>query len=518
MAPLTKTSRFHRDFGLAIRRFPFAILAAGLATAGILVGDFDRSLMKSLFNDPDDAILALVLSFFTATIMVFASSGQRLWVRVLAEGTGFLIGFSLLFWVKFGDYTVPPLFFAFVCFMSVTAGIAARQGMSGFWLANTHLILSLAACLLALGVVLAGGAIVFSVIYTLLGWHSDKLVMILGILVTFFAFPLLWLTLVASVTVKPIDVTQDDILLRAVAVLTDALLIPLMLTFGAIIHLYAIRIVFLGELPKGQIGMIVPLFLALGYGTYLLASGPHAQFVRFRRLFQRAWLASTLIPLALLTLATAIRVVTYGVTEERYWLILVIVGAVFLVMSALVRRPFDIRLVPLTGGVLALVAAIGPLSAENVTIYSQSAQAGASISSAGSNLNGTKTFKPSNSFINFSERKVIRFGPATFIDDVYLDHNSDAQNRYLDSIVYTVMFKNNVVEVVGENSTSRFDLSPLLTKYLSDTEHRPPQDDPYPAIESSDGRRGAFIVRNFSGETGPAGLSFKHVIGKIILY
>ncbi|WP_262029151.1 DUF4153 domain-containing protein [Microvirga sp. Mcv34] len=510
MSFLTRASRFLPVSTLALRRFPFAVLASSLVTAALLVPIYGEK--------RGDVILALILSFFTATIMAFASSGQRLWVRALAEGIGFLIGVSLLFWVKFGDYTIPPLFFAFVCFMSVTAGMAARQGMSGFWLVNAHLILSLAASLLALGIVLAGGAIVFFAIDSLLGWNSGNLVSTLTTLVAFFAFPLLWLTLVASVTVEPIDVAQDNILLRGIAVLTDALLIPLVLTFGAIIHLYAIRIAFLGELPKGQIGMIVPLYMALGYGTYLLASGPNEQFARLRRLFHGSWLASTLVPLALLTLATVIRVRAYGITEERYWLILVIVGAAFLVLSTLIRRPFDIRLVPLTGGVLTLVAAVGPLSAEKVRFYSQSARAGTNVSSAADTRAEPKIFKPSNSFINFSERKIISFGSATFIDDVYLYHNSDAEIRYLAASPYKVLFKDNVVEVSGENGTSRFDLSPLLAKYLSDTEHRPPQDDPYPAIESSDGRQGTFIVRNFSGESRPNGISFKHVLGKIILY
>lgn len=109
-------------------------------------------------------------------------------------------------------------------------------------------------------------------------------------------------------------------------------------------------------------------------------------------------------------------------------------------------------------------------------------------------------------------------GSATLIDDVYLYHNGDAETRYLASSPYTILFKDNFVEVSGEDGTSRFDLSPLLARYLSDTGRRPPQDAPYPAIESSDGRRGTFIVRNISGETGPNGGSFKHVLGKIILH
>jgi hypothetical protein len=82
----------------------------------------------------------------------------------------------------------------------------------------------------------------------------------------------------------------------------------------------------------------------------------------------------------LLGIAIGMRIDAYGITEERYQLALIVLGSALVAASVLVRRPLDLRILPLIGGTLALVAAIGPLSARNVTIYSQSARVRAIVS------------------------------------------------------------------------------------------------------------------------------------------
>ncbi|MEZ0172578.1 DUF4153 domain-containing protein [Microvirga sp. TS319] len=528
MSLVPPSGRLHPGLALAVHRFPFAILAASLATVGLLSlisisGDQRIETSPWKPDDVMDVLFALVLSFFTAVIAAFAASGQSVRVRFLAEGTGFLIGFSFLYWVKLEDDTAPSLLFACLCFMSVAAGIAARRGVSGFWFANAHLIASLAIGLIALGVVLAGGAILYFTIDTLLGdtlpgWPIEKLGTALGTIVIFFAFPLLWLTLVAPIAAEPIRPDHDNLLLRIIAVLTDALLVPLTSIFGGVLHLYALRIAVTGEMPKGQIGTIVPLYLVLGYGTYLLASGPHAPLARVRSLFRASWLASTLVPLALLTLAIGIRVSAYGITEERYWLILVIIGAGFLLASVLVRRPFDIRLVPLTGGILTLVAVIGPLSAEKVTFYSQSARtqapqtdadaldSSAKPSSDVSALTGPETF-------DFTQPAIIRAGTVTILNDFAVDFDQQRSHTIRSfSTSVTLTLEGQFLTLEGDTWTSRFDLSPLLTmdgRALADLDS---------TLHSVKGREGDFVLSRFQRTAEPTGDAIRHLRGTVILH
>ncbi|WP_414472465.1 DUF4153 domain-containing protein [Microvirga sp. M2] len=513
MSLAPQSVRMSPDLALAVRRFPFAVLAAGLATADILGWIFGAPWMEALPWKPDGIPFALILSFFTAVIAAFAASRQSGRVRFLAQGAGFLIGFSLLYWVKFEDDAAPSLLFACVCFMSVAAGIAARRGVSGFWFANAHLIASLAIGLTALGVVLAGGAIVFFTIDALLGWPIEKLGATLVIIATFFAFPLLWLTLVAPIAAEPIKPDHDNLLLRIIAVLTDALLIPLTLIFGVVLHLYALRIAIAGEMPKGQIGTIVPLYLVVGYATYLLASGPHAPLARMRSLFQASWLASTLIPLALLTLATAIRVGAYGITEDRYWLILVIIGAGFLLASVLVRRPFDIRLVPLTGGILTLVAVIGPLSAEKVTAYSQSARTDADALDSSAKPSSDVSSVPRPATFDFTQPAIIRAGTVTILNDFAVDFDQQRSHTIRSfSTSVTLSLEGRFLTLEGDTWTSRFDLSPLLTmdsRGLADL---------HSTLHSVEGREGDFVLSRFQRTAEPAGDAIRHLRGTVILH
>lgn len=528
MSLVSPSDHLHPGLALAVRRFPFAVLASGLATVGLLslILIFgDRQIETSPWTPDDvmDVLFALVLSFFTAVIAAFAASGQSVRARFLAQGAGFLIGFSLLYWVSFGDDTAPALLFACVCFMSVAAGIAARRGVSGFWFANAHLIASLAIGLTALGVVLAGGAIMYFTIDTLLGdtlpgWPFGELGTAVGIIATFFAFPLLWLTLVAPIAGEPIRPDHDNLLLRIIAVITDALLVPLTLIFGVVLHLYALRIAIAGEMPKGQIGTIVPLYLVVGYGTYLLASGPHAPLARVRSLFQASWLASTLIPLALLALAIGIRVGAYGITEERYWLILVIIGAGFLLASVLVRRPFDIRLVPLTGGILTLVAAVGPLSAEKVTAYSRSARTQAPQTDADALVSSAKPSSdvssgPRPATFDFTQPAIIRAGTVTILNDFAVDFDQQRSHTIRSfSTSVTLSLEGRFLTLEGDTWTSRFDLSPLLTmdsRGLADL---------HSTLHSVEGREGDFILSRFQRTAEPTGAVIRHLGGTIILH
>ncbi len=401
----------------------------------------------------------------------------------------------------------------------------------------------------------------FSTAETLLGLRLEKIAEVLATLVSVLVFPLFWLALAAPVATEPVEEQSDGVLLRIVSVTTDALLIPLMLAFGAVIHVYAARIALLGELPKGQIGWIVPVYLVVGYGTHLLAHAPQVQFARVREAFRRFWLTSTLVPIVLLALATTIRVRTYGVTEERYWLMLVVIGAGLLALSATIRRPFDIRLVPLTGGILALVAAFGPLSAKNASISSQAARAKTILASvpperwAASKDGGLSEEQKRSLYaalgylhhqdpslamlasvwpaqlpkdweemrerlvpnqpvtsLFFAESEVIQLETITILEKISIGfERTDRQTIKGDSTTFMLTLKGHVLEVASEAGTTRFDVSSLLNDRDGPPKSRP-------TLRSVDGRRGDLIPLHLEWEPMPLGPSLKTLSATIVLY
>jgi hypothetical protein len=336
------------------------------------------------------------------------------------------------------------------------------------------------------------------------------------------------------------------------------------LLLGTIIHLYAARIAVLGELPKGEIGWIVPVYLVVGYGVFLLAQNPEMQLPRLRHTLRRVFMASTVMPLILLGLAVAVRIEAYGITEDRYMLALMVLGGVLLLGSTVIRRPFDIRLVPAVGGILSFVAAVGPLSAMGITVRSQTARAYAILASvpperwaaakggALSELQRQNLIsaiehvrrsdpalsalaevwpahlprngwslpeewsrnQPKPKTVVFTRSGVLRHGTVTFVEGFFIDWSLGTQSIESASVKVTLRAEGHWLEVSSEGVVTRFDLSSLqmIEASGSDTFHRAQM------LGSAEGRAGKLILKRFEREEGPEGPRLSELSGDIILY
>lgn len=558
MVIMNKPSTLRPDYIGALQRYPFPVLAAALL-AGWIIGDVLNRQLTLLLPYEKWASLALVFGFLAATAAGFATVHARSWVAVTAQGLAFLAGIGLVFLAGVERETVLPLLIALVCAVSLAAGLAARQGVAGYWLANAQLAASLAACAAAAGIVTLGGAIVLHSAEALLDIRMRRIDDALAILLWAFVVPVSWLALARFDGIDAAD-TQGNILLRILALATDAILIPLMLILAAIIHLYAALIAVSGELPRGQIGWIVPVYLVAGYGIFLLAQNPEAQFPRPRRLYG-FFPVGTAVPLVLLGLAVAVRIEAYGVTEDRYALVFTVIGGALLLGSAAVRRPLDIRLIPATAAILALVAAIGPLSATSMTIRSQTARAYAILASVPperwasakdgglserqkedlisavryleehtpdrsaldpvwpSHLPRTSwqirdaLIRKTTSFAS-TQGGVVRLQKVTYIEHFYLDWKKGSTTISQGSLAFTLFGQGNWLEVSGDGTVARFDLARLLEIEHSDAT---PVGREF-VLKSQEGRQGDLILDLVERNEGPDGRSLETIRGKIILY
>ncbi len=275
-------------------------------------------------------------------------------------------------------------------------------------------------------------------------------------------------------------------------------------------------------------------------------------------------------PLVLLGIAAAMRIDAYGVTEERYLLALIGMGCALVLASVLVRRPLDLRVLPLVAGALALIAAIGPFSTRDVTISSQVSRVRAIISSVpqerwaqsrdgglsedqkrelvsaglelyrhgvtleqvlsrnewpkklppdswllSKDLNRHIAAKASErTLINFEDAEVIRIGSAILIEGTSIDwETTRPQLRTGNGLSYTFRVNGIILEVSGENTIARFDLSPLLT-----LEDKSEKNGASPVFQSIEGRKGELIVEQFACIQHPAGTQLTDVWAKLVLY
>jgi len=552
MPVATRKGMLRPDLPGAFRLYPVPVLAAALLTGWFAS---DGNLYSAV-----SPISALLLGFFAATGAGFAAAKRPLWLSWTGQALAFLLAVAVGRWMDSAPRAVIPALAALICAVSLAGGLAAGHGVTGYWLANARLAANLAVCITVAGIVTAGGAIVLASIRILLGLPMGEIEDHLAMLLWIFALPVAWLSLARFDDVHPGEL-QGNVLLRILALVTDALLIPIMLVFAAVIHLYAARIAILAELPKGQIGWIVPTYLATGYSVFLLAQGPDMQFPRLRHTFCRLFLAGTLVPLLLLALALKVRIDAYGITEGRYMLVLTVIGGVLLAASAAVRRPFDIRLVPAAIAALACVAVIGPLSAKNMTIRSQTERARAILASVpqerwvsakDGGLSERQKIELISAVGHLEERTpdlsaldpvwpphlprrswqvrdalvrqqktfasgqvgIMRLQKATYIERFSLHWKDGSTTVSNGSLEYVVLAQGNWLEVSGEGTVARFDLARLFEIEKSDatTVGRKL------LLQSRDGRQGDLIVSQFMRSEGPEGKSLEYVWGTIILY
>lgn len=154
--------------------------------------------------------------------------------------------------------------------------------------------------------------------------------------------------------------------------LTKFILIPIVGIYFLILYAYSAKILVTWELPHGWVGSLVLGFSVAGIFTYLL----NYMLVRFdgNSLVSnyRKWFFYVLLPMvALLFTAIGRRLSDYGVTEARFvvasagvWLLLI---SVYFIIS----KKDNIKFIPLSLSVFALLTVLGPFSAFKVSERSQ---------------------------------------------------------------------------------------------------------------------------------------------------
>ena len=170
---------------------------------------------------------------------------------------------------------------------------------------------------------------------------------------------------------------QQDFTMRAAAALVKFVAVPLLLVYTAILYAYAAKIALAWELPKGTLGAMVVGYLFVGAATLLLGYPSRETGGALVRLFWRYWVWLAALPVALLFVAVSRRIADYGLTEQRYLMVLIGIWALILAAFRLAQGArFDLRLLPGVLALLLLAASFGPGGAIGLSVLSQKGGAG----------------------------------------------------------------------------------------------------------------------------------------------
>jgi hypothetical protein len=360
------------DISAAAARFPLAVAIAALL-----------SIYKLTHDDIGDAELrvlgALAASFLWAVAVDFYAEAQRrsFPIRAALWVAGILV-IAVLFRFAWDIWLSPPLVLGGLLLLVGLAGHLGRgESNSTFWLFNHRLWLGALLALVGAGMLGAGLSIIHETLNMLFSldlpskWRDYIWTVSLGLVapVSFLAFA------PRSVT-DPITAREEgDFTMRAIAALVKFVLVPLLLVYTAILYAYAIKIVLAWELPKGTLGAMVVGYLLVGAATLLVGYPSREAGGPLVRLFWRYWVWLAALPVVLLFIAMSRRIADYGLTEERYLMVLIGVWALVLAVIRVVRGgDFDLRLVPGVLALLLLAASFGPGGAIGFSVMSQKSE------------------------------------------------------------------------------------------------------------------------------------------------
>ncbi|QNK63365.1 DUF4153 domain-containing protein [Pedobacter sp. PAMC26386] len=159
---------------------------------------------------------------------------------------------------------------------------------------------------------------------------------------------------------------------KGLKVFTQYVLIPLATIYVVILLAYEIKILVQWRLPKGLVSNLVLGYAVFGILSLLLIFPIREKAEnKWIKTFARTFYFLMLPLLILLFIALGTRISLYGITEARYFLLLLACWLLFITIYFLLSKKQNIKVIPTSLFILTLLSIYGPQSAFSVSAYSQ---------------------------------------------------------------------------------------------------------------------------------------------------
>lgn len=162
---------------------------------------------------------------------------------------------------------------------------------------------------------------------------------------------------------------------KALEVFVKYILIPLVILYLLILYSYSIKILVEWELPKGWVSYLVTALAFLGFTVQVIINPIHETVKSWTIKRFYPWFYILILPLlVLLFIAIFRRVSDYGITENRYFVILLAFWILGISLFLLFSRKKSLLVLPLSLFILAILSSFGFWSASSVSLKSQTHQ------------------------------------------------------------------------------------------------------------------------------------------------
>jgi hypothetical protein len=355
----------------ALVRFPTVLLAATVAAiAGMIaVGHEDEDFWLRLMGTA-----ALGIPLLLAIDLV----GQRHRWTLAVRAPLWIVsaGFLAWFFTAWDAWSEPvgagrflQLSAAFHLLVAVGPYLRVRED-NGFWQYNRALFFRGIAAAIFAGVLFFGLAIAVLALDQLFGLNIEPE-----------TYPRLWFFIafvfatwffLAGVPEDFAALHRDEAYDRSIKVFAQYVLVPLVAIYLTILTVYLIKVLATQEWPSGWIGWLVSSVAAAGIFSLLMVypvAGKEEN--RWMRTYARTFWVAILPSIVMLWLAIGQRIGQYGITERRYFLTLLSVWLAGVAVYYAITRSRDMRVIPATLCLGAVLAFAGPWGAYRMSERSQ---------------------------------------------------------------------------------------------------------------------------------------------------
>jgi hypothetical protein len=359
-----------------IKRFPFEAL---FALTGTIAGTIEIELrhhsrvnegwcMRTIMVANLGFLLNLSATLYTQSVK--AATRKKILVRAAAILITVLLIFIINPPLRQADYTRFFLLSLAFHLMVAFAAFTTRGQVQGFWQFNKTLFLRFLTSMLYGVVLFMGLAAAIEAMNLLFNFKfewdtfANLWIWILGMFTTIF--------FLAGIPADTRMLDDDLSYPKSLKIFTQYVLIPLSTVYVLILLAYEVKILAAWTLPKGLVSNLILSYAVFGILSLLLVYPIRNQNEnKWLKTYARSFYFLLIPLLGLLFVAVGARVFSYGITEYRYFLILLACWLLFISVYFLLFKKQNIKLIPISLCILTLLAIYGPQSAFSVSMYSQ---------------------------------------------------------------------------------------------------------------------------------------------------
>lgn len=362
-----------------LKRFPLALASAA---SGALISVYLIALPYQQAGEVSFLYSALLISIlgiplFTTIPLVGEQQrwrGTTMTIVSIAAVTVLLLYYYLLP----DDLDAAPtehlyryvLYFIAIHLLAAVAPFGGKGNMNGFWQYNKTLFLRLLTAVLFSGVLFVGLAVALGSIDILFGVDIEgevylQLFAVIGMLFNTWFF-------LAGIPSSLPQLDTEYAYPKGLKVFTQHILLPLVIVYLVILYLYTGKIILEWSWPEGWVAYLVLSFSIAGILALLLLHPIREQVEnRWIKRFSRSYFRA-LVPLViLLLLAIWVRIDEYGVTVNRYFVVVLGLWLAVIVGYFIFSRTGNIKVIPASLASAAFLISFGPWGAFSVAEQSQ---------------------------------------------------------------------------------------------------------------------------------------------------